>query len=149
MRRCFPDLIDKPLGRIIFKIALRERTALRRTRCCVNVAFFCILFFMRGRRKREFALVPISSLLHLAEDGMWSTPKVFWWPLFGTPFPREPVAGGSLAFLVPNDPGALVPGGDRDSRRSRGCSRRTGCSIETVCGPSQDRPSGTSEGGGQ
>lgn len=32
---------------------------------------------------------------------MWSQPQTFWWPLFGTEFPKEPVPGGLLAFLNP------------------------------------------------
>lgn len=96
-----PDLIDKPIGRLL----IRERFESGRIfghALLLNVAFFCVLFFMRGRAKRQFVLVPISSLLHLAEDGMWSHPRVFWWPFFGTRFPREPVDGGAFAFLVPS-----------------------------------------------
>jgi hypothetical protein len=77
-----PDIIDKPIGRIFYKGAgrLYAHTLL------LNVALFCVVFFLRGRIKRTFVLVPISSLLHLAEDGMWSRPRVFWWPLFGSRF---------------------------------------------------------------
>jgi hypothetical protein len=96
-----PDIIDKPIGRLIFKSRFDSGRILGHT-LLLNVALFCVLFFMRGRAKRQFVLVPISSLLHLAEDGMWSTPKVFWWPLFGSTFPKEPVSGGTLAFLVPS-----------------------------------------------
>jgi hypothetical protein len=96
-----PDIVDKPIGRIIFKSRFESGRIFAHT-LLVNVAFFSILFFMRGRAKRRFVLVPISSLLHLAEDGMWSTPRIFWWPFFGTEFPKEPVGGGPLAFLVPN-----------------------------------------------
>lgn len=96
-----PDLVDKPIGRIFFKSRFESGRIFGHS-LLLNVALFCVLFFMRGRRKRQFVLVPISSLLHLAEDGMWSTPKVFWWPLFGSTFPKEPVTGGTLGFLVPS-----------------------------------------------
>jgi hypothetical protein len=102
-----PDLIDKPIGRIIFKSRFESGRIFAHT-LLVNLALFCVLFFMRGRIKRQFVLVPISSLLHLAEDGVWSTPQVFWWPLFGTGFPKDPVPGGLLAFLNPaNDPSVI------------------------------------------
>ena len=94
-----PDIVDKPLGRLIFKQQYESGRIFGHT-LLLNVAFFCVLFFMRGRAKRTFVLVPISSLLHLAEDGMWSDPRIFWWPLFGA-FPRDPVQGGAFAFLVP------------------------------------------------
>jgi len=96
-----PDLVDKPIGRLLFKSRFDSGRIFGHT-LILNVALLCVLFFMRGRRKRQFVLVPISSLLHLAEDGMWSNPKVFWWPFFGATFPKEPVAGGTFAFLVPN-----------------------------------------------
>jgi hypothetical protein len=102
-----PDLIDKPVGRIIFKSRYESGRIYAHT-LLLNLALFCVLFFMRGRGKRTFVLVPISSLLHLAEDGVFSTPKLFWWPLFGTGFPRDP-QGGVLSFLNPlNHPWMIV-----------------------------------------
>ena len=95
-----PDIVDKPLGRIFLKARYDSGRLFGHT-LLLNVAFFCVLFFMRGRAKRTFVLVPISSLLHLAEDGMWSSPRIFWWPLFGTSFPKDPVPGGAAGFLVP------------------------------------------------
>lgn len=83
-----PDLIDKPIGRILFKQRYNSGRLWAHA-LLVNVAFFCVLFFMRGRGKRKFVLVPISTLLHLAEDTMWNSPRVFWWPLLGTTFPRD------------------------------------------------------------
>jgi len=103
-----PDLIDKPIGRLLFR-ARYESGRLYAHTLLLNVALFCVLFFMRGRAKRQFVLIPLSSLLHLAEDGVWSQPKIFWWPLFGTAFPRDPVPGGPLAFLNPlSNSGAVV-----------------------------------------
>jgi inner membrane protein len=83
-----PDIIDKPIGRIFFKERFGSGRLYAHT-LLINVALFCLLFFMRGRFKRQFVLVPISSLLHVAEDGVWSQPRVFWWPLFGTRFPID------------------------------------------------------------
>jgi hypothetical protein len=83
-----PDAIDKPIGRILFRSKFGTGRLWMHT-LLVNLALFCVVFFLRGRIKRQFVLVPISSLLHIAEDAVWSTPKVFWWPLFGTVFPRD------------------------------------------------------------
>lgn len=96
-----PDIIDKPIGRIFFKERFGSGRLYAHT-LLLNVALFCVLFFMRGRAKRQFVLVPISTLLHLAEDGMWSNPKTFWWPLFGTKFPMgRPDASLVKAFFHP------------------------------------------------
>jgi hypothetical protein len=96
-----PDIIDKPLGRIFFKERFGSGRLYAHT-LLLNVGLFCVLFFMRGRIKRQFVLVPISSLLHLAEDGMWSNPRTFWWPLFGTKFALDRSHGSFMhSFLRP------------------------------------------------
>jgi hypothetical protein len=103
-----PDIIDKPIGRIILRSRFESGRIYAHT-LLLNLALFCIVFFLRGRIKRTFVLVPISSLLHLAEDGVWSEPRIFWWPLFGSRFPRDPIPGGLLAFLDPTrHPAVLV-----------------------------------------
>jgi hypothetical protein len=95
-----PDLIDKPIGRLLFRDHYESGRLFGHT-LLLNLAFFCVLFFMRGRIKRQFVLIPLSSLLHLAEDAMWSQPKIFWWPLFGTDFPRFPEKGGFISLFDP------------------------------------------------
>jgi hypothetical protein len=87
-----PDIIDKPIGRIVFRSTYDTGHLWGHT-LLLNVALFAVMFSLRGRIKRKLTLLPISSLLHLAEDGMWSSPKIFWWPLFGTHFPPEPITG--------------------------------------------------------
>jgi inner membrane protein len=106
-----PDLIDKPIGRVFFRDGFENGRLFGHT-LLLNAAFFCVLFFMRGRRKRQFTLIPLSSLLHLAEDGMWSEPRTFWWPLFGTDFPRLPSDGGFWSMFDPTrHPGVFVQEG--------------------------------------
>lgn len=103
-----PDIIDKPIGRIFFRHRFDSGRLFAHT-LIVNLALFCVIFFLRGRIKRTAVLIPISSLLHIAEDGVWSEPRLFWWPFFGTTFPKDPVEGGLFAFLNPfNNPAVLV-----------------------------------------
>ena len=103
-----PDLVDKPIGRIFFRDTYESGRIYGHT-LLLNVAFFCVLFFMRGRAKRTFTLIPLSSLLHLAEDGMWNYPKIFWWPLFGTQFPKYPSDGSFIQMFNPvRHPGQFI-----------------------------------------
>lgn len=102
-----PDLVDKPIGRILFRERFESGRIFGHT-LLVNVALLFVLFFMRGRIKRTLTLIPISSLLHLAEDGVVSQPRIFWWPLFGARFPRDPVPGGFLSFLDPRNHPAVL-----------------------------------------
>lgn len=101
-----PDLIDKPIGRLLFRERFDSGRLYAHT-LLFHIALFCVLFFIRGRAKRTLVLIPVSSLLHLAEDGVWAQPKIFWWPFFGS-FPRDPVSGRFLGFLNPaQTPGVL------------------------------------------
>jgi hypothetical protein len=103
-----PDLIDKPIGRVFFREQFDSGRLFGHT-LLFNVAFFSILFFMRGSAKRKFTLIPLASLLHLAEDGMWNHPRIFWWPLFGSRFPTSPGRGGFLSMFDPiAHPGAYA-----------------------------------------
>jgi len=95
-----PDLVDKPVGRVLFRDQL-DSGRLWGHSLLVNVLFFSVLFFMRGRGKRRLVLVPVGSLLHLALDGVWAQPRVFWWPLFGWEMPAHPIEGGWLVYLQP------------------------------------------------
>ena len=87
-----PDVIDKPIGRILLRDRFESGRLFGHT-LLLNLALFCVLFFMRGRFKRTFVLVPTSMLMHLAEDAMWAQPRTFWWPLFGTTFPTDTTGG--------------------------------------------------------
>jgi inner membrane protein len=96
-----PDLIDKPIGRILFRETFESGRLFGHT-LLLNVAFLCVMFFLRGRLKRKLVLIPIGSLLHLAQDAMWAHPEILWWPLFGTEFPRSPHEG-LLGFIQVRD----------------------------------------------
>lgn len=60
-----PDVVDKSIGRLLFRSTFESGRIFGHT-LLLNLALFCVLFFMRGRAKRTFTLIPISSLLHLA-----------------------------------------------------------------------------------
>jgi len=102
-----PDIIDKPIGRIILRGRYDTGRIYAHT-LLFNVLLFSVLFFMRGRHKRTFVLIPISSLLHIAEDGVFAVPKLFWWPFFGATFPKDRLTGGVLGFLNPFRNPALI-----------------------------------------
>ena len=70
-----PDAIDGPLGGI-------------RVAHSIGVAVGVLAVVMIatiGRRawRRRLLAVPMGMLVHLALDGVWTTTRVFWWPLKG------------------------------------------------------------------
>lgn len=88
-----PDVVDGPLG---------GARALHSLVTCA-VLLLGVMVATRGRRRlrRQLLAVPIGALLHLVLDGMWTDPRVFWWPVLGWSF-----RGRSLPSL--DHPVALI-----------------------------------------
>lgn len=84
-----PDLIDKPIGEVIFASTFSSGRIIGHT------LLFSFLLFMIGlymyERKRDIRGLSLTagSFLHLFEDQMGSDPQTYLWPLFGWSFPRD------------------------------------------------------------
>ncbi|AKB76723.1 hypothetical protein MSHOH_0240 [Methanosarcina horonobensis HB-1 = JCM 15518] len=95
-----PDLIDKPLGRIILAEAVGSG------RIFAHTLIFAILlglaayynFYQKGWK------VPLviagASFCHLLEDQMWNSPRAFFWPLLGWEFPRDTFSGSFIEYFM-------------------------------------------------
>jgi membrane-bound metal-dependent hydrolase YbcI (DUF457 family) len=62
-----------------------------------------VMLATRHRRtlRRRLLALPIGMFLHLLLDGMWTRPKVFWWPFLGSFPPVEvPSTSHPLAVVV-------------------------------------------------
>lgn len=71
-----PDLLDAPFG----------GARIAHTLLASAVVLLAVMAATRGRRplRRRLLGLPIGMLLHLVLDGMWTDPRVFWWPLRGS-----------------------------------------------------------------
>ncbi|MBU3966633.1 MAG: metal-dependent hydrolase [Euryarchaeota archaeon] len=82
-----PDIIDKPIGRVIFASSIANGYLIAHT------LVFCLLLSLAGfylyKRRGDARLFMVSgaSSLHLLEDRLWEKPVNFFWPLFGWMFP--------------------------------------------------------------
>lgn len=83
-----PDLIDKPIGTLIFEERFRSGRIYGHTLLFCLLLLLCIQMFLRGRTARRWFVLPIGCLIHLALDGMWNEPITLFWPLFGAEFPE-------------------------------------------------------------
>lgn len=97
-----PDLIDKPLGRILFPDQFQTGRLFGHTLLLVVVLLLTIQLVLRGAAARRWFVLPIAMLIHHVLDAMWNGPITWFWPLFGASFPPDPLNGHWLdAFLGP------------------------------------------------
>lgn len=88
-----PDLIDKPLGQLLFREQFQTGRLFGHTLLFITVVLLGIQLTLRGETARRWFILPIAALIHLGVDGMWNQPLTLFWPLFSTTFPPDPSAG--------------------------------------------------------
>jgi membrane-bound metal-dependent hydrolase YbcI (DUF457 family) len=93
------DIIDKPLGRIIFAEVIGSG------RIFSHTLFFVILLGLAGyylyrQGKPNLLIIAAASFCHLLEDNMWDSPEVLFWPLLGWKFPRDEISGNFIEYLM-------------------------------------------------
>ena len=83
-----PDIIDKPLGQIIFHNTISSG----RIFCHTVLLLLLIIIpgiYMYIKCKRNLLLVlSFGTFTHLIFDKMWLAPHTLFWPLYGWSFPR-------------------------------------------------------------
>jgi len=79
-----PDIIDKPLGELLFGTPAMGRT--------ISHTLIFVLILLAAayyRHDQRMASIGGGILCHLALDSMWNSPITLLWPLLGA-FPRAP-----------------------------------------------------------
>lgn len=95
-----PDLIDKPIGRIFFADHFQNGRLYGHTLLVATVTLLAVQLTLRGATARRWFILPICMLIHQVLDGMWNDPIIWFWPLFGTEFPPDPIADYWLEVLT-------------------------------------------------
>ena len=86
-----PDLIDKPIGRILLGESVANGRLFGHTLLFVLI-LITIGFFLKDHRDAVFCL-SFATFLHLCEDRMWEMPATLLYPLYGFGFPKGTVMG--------------------------------------------------------
>lgn len=94
-----PDLIDKPIGRILFEERF-ETSRLYGHTLAFAVLLLLIAALSSGEFKTRWFVLPVAVVIHLGLDSMWNDPITLFWPAFGTRFPPDPVRNYWLAVLI-------------------------------------------------
>ena len=102
-----PDIIDKPLGYLIYGDMGTGRIFAH------TLLFFIVLAAIAAAlRSRKLASLAGGVFAHLIEDSMWKMPTVLFWPLLGS-FPVNPPQGVlsyiQMLLMGLQNPAILIP----------------------------------------
>ena len=86
-----PDLIDKPIGRILLGESVANGRLFGHTLLFVLI-LTTIGFFLKNHRDEVFC-ISFATFMHLCEDRMWEMPATLLYPLYGFGFPKGAVMG--------------------------------------------------------
>ena len=106
-----PDLIDKPLGTMLFPGAFNDSGQVIGHTLLFSLVLMSVVLLVtrRGRVRRRWMALAVGSLLHLVLDAMWTVQETFLWPAFGWDFPPGvPEYWSSLLERVLADPWRIV-----------------------------------------
>lgn len=95
-----PDLIDKPLGMIVFASTISNGRMISHTLVFSFILFLIGLYLYDKRGDIRIISLASGSFFHLIEDQMWNTPKTLFWPLFGWSFPKYSIDYTGLEYLL-------------------------------------------------
>jgi len=95
-----PDLIDKPLGLIVFASTISNGRMISHTLVFSFTLFLIGLYLYDKRSDIRIISLASGSFFHLMEDQMWNTPKTLFWPLLGWSFPKNSIDYTGLEYLL-------------------------------------------------
>ena len=95
-----PDLVDKPIGRIIFASSVANGRIIGHTLLFSCLLLLTGLYLYEKRRDIKVIALATGSFFHLFEDQMWAQPRTFFWPLHGLSFPRDHTDYSGLEYLM-------------------------------------------------
>lgn len=81
-----PDLIDTPIGWIVFDSTRTTRLVSHTLLVSALVMIAVVWRTRRGRPRKRWMPLAIGMLVHLALDTMWASPETLWWPFLGFEF---------------------------------------------------------------
>lgn len=95
-----PDLVDKPIGRMIFASSVANGRIIGHTLLFCFLLLLIGLYLYEKRMDIKVLTLATGSFFHLFEDQMWAQPRTFFWPLRGLSFPRDHTDYSGLEYLI-------------------------------------------------
>ncbi len=106
-----PDLIDKPLGTILFPSLFNGNSQAIGHTLFFSVVLMTVVLLTtrRGRVRRQWMALAVGSLIHLLLDAMWTVQETLLWPAFGWGFPPgSPEYWTGLLERLVSDPWRII-----------------------------------------
>lgn len=106
-----PDIIDKPVGQLFFRETFNNGRIFSHTLLFPTILAAIGFYIYHSRGKSWLLVIAGGTFMHLILDQMWIVPETLFWPLFGTDFPKEDIAGwitNILNDLIKN-PAVFIP----------------------------------------
>jgi len=97
-----PDLIDKPLGMIIFASTISTGRMIGHTILLSFTLLYIGLSLYEKKRDIRIMSLAAGSFFHLMEDQLWGEPRILFWPFLGFSFPKDSIDNATVGieFLV-------------------------------------------------
>ena len=83
-----PDIIDKPVGQVLFRETFSTGRIFAHTLLFVVVLGITGIYLYRRYHKTWLTVLAAGSLIHLVLDTMWQSPQALLWPFLGFYFQR-------------------------------------------------------------
>lgn len=80
------DVIDLPIGILLWPTFKTPRLFGHSMMFAFTAMVLVAVFTRRGPVRKQWILLAVGLLLHLALDAMWRSPETLWWPFFGWDF---------------------------------------------------------------
>lgn len=95
-----PDMIDKPLGRIVLAETIGSGRIFAHTLLFGFLLAFAGYTLYRRTEDSKLLVLAGASFCHLFEDQLWKSPAVLFWPFSGWSFPRDQIYGNFFEYLT-------------------------------------------------
>jgi len=105
-----PDIIDKPIGQLIFYDYFSNNRIFSHTLFFLVVVVI-LTTYMYGNGHKWAPLLAIASTIHLMLDSMWTQPHTLLWPLYGLNFDKVDLSNWANDNInaLQHDPNIYVP----------------------------------------
>lgn len=106
-----PDLIDKPIGAILFRSTFHNSRIFCHSLIVSEILILIGLYFWFKEKNNKSLLLGTASLIHLVFDSMWKYPTILFWPFTGWRLPQRPEGDWALSTMdkLLHDPSTYAP----------------------------------------